>query len=222
MRRKLLFLPLVLCAGIAHLHAQVQANNKINKTSLHYSIRAGISREHLKGTGIGHDPMRFATPRNLSISAAVDLEHPDLKSFVFKFECTYRRQHTQAGAVVPLEGSYKHDMKWATITPEVAVYYKAPMLWKLRLMAGIGLGWNQRKIISNQFTWYDTDGIATKTMPEAMEIRRGELATNLCAAILLANRVELNVKYWRAGMIGRSDVYNMRSKSTILSAGYWF
>lgn len=222
MRRKLLFLPLVLCAGIAHLNAQDQALNKFNKKWLHYSVRPGVSWEYLKGRGHWADAMHFNTPRNLSVSAAVDLEHPELKSFVFRFECTYRRQHTNAWGDIPLYGICKHDIKFATITPEVAVYYKTPMLWKLRLMAGIGLGWNQRKVIANQFTWYDTDGIATKTTPALEEIRRHEFATNLCAAILLANRIELNVKFWRSGRLTPPYLYAMKSKSTILSAGYWF
>jgi len=216
--RNYLFLSLMLAIGnplLAQDSLQTGASNKW----VYFSIRPGINIDYFKTEGYEVSNIKYTTAKRFVISAAIDLDNPEMKGFMVRAEVTYRNQRFHGEGKEDIMGYTKYDFHFRTFTPEFSLLYKVPWHSKFQVYGGGGVGWNARKIVTNQGTIYYGD--TPWTYPHALYLNDQEWSLSLSAGVLFKNRIELSAKLFRSEMSDAS-LNEALSKSKLIMATYRF
>jgi hypothetical protein len=186
---------------------------------VYFSIRPGVSVDYFKTEGYQVSNTKYNTAKRFVISATIDLDNPEMKGFVVRAEVTYRNQRFHGEGYEEIMGFTKTDLRFRTFTPEFSLLYKIPWHSKLQLYGGGGVGWNTRKIVTNQGVIYYSN--RSWQYPDALYLTDQEWSFSLSAGLMFKNRIELSTKLFRSEMSDAS-LYDAGAKSKVIAITYRF
>jgi hypothetical protein len=217
--RKYLFLSLCVLFTSCKVIAQDSLESESTNKWVYFSIRPGVNVDYFKTEGYQVSNTKYKPASRFVISAAIDLDNPEMKGFLVRGEVTYRDQRFHGEGHEQIIGFTKTDFRFRTITPELSLLYKIPWRSKLQIYAGGGLGWNTRKISKNEGVIYYGD--RPWRYPNALYLTDQEWSFSLSAGLMFKKRIELSAKLFRSEMSDAS-LYDVRAKSKIIAVTYRF
>ncbi|OQP65509.1 hypothetical protein A3860_17750 [Niastella vici] len=217
--RNYLFLSLYMLFANCTLIAQDSLENGATNKWVYFSLRPGVTMDFFKTEGYQVSNTKYNPTKRFVISAAIDLDNPQMKGFLLRGEVTYRDQRFHGEGYEQIIGFTKTDFRFRTITPELSLLYKSPWRSKLQIFAGGGLGWNTRKIVRNEGVIYYGD--RPWRYPHALYLTDQEWSFSLSAGLLFKSRIEISAKLFRSEMSDTS-LYDVGAKSKMVAFTYRF
>ncbi len=215
------YLCLILCTWFLNLAATAQNSSsaKVADKWVYFSLRPGMSVDYLQTDGYQAENIEYKPSTQFIISAAVDIDNPEMNGFVVRGEVTHRYQHFQGEGYEDRWGFLKREFIFRTLTPDVSLLYKVPLKSKLQIYGGGGVGWNIRKIEKNVEIEFSRGEPFSRS--KAFHFTDQEWSLSLSAGVIYKSRFEWRAKYFKSE-ISNATLYTIKAKSLTFSVTYRF
>jgi hypothetical protein len=221
---------LLICFNLTTNHLWAQ-NSPFGEDGVYISLHAGGTINRFKA-GKNIDYLKFSPSIQPYISGLIDFDLVDCKNckaisgLIIRIEMSYRPMNVKANGNISIKRHSEYEIKAHAFVPTVSILYGIPLIRKLRIYAGIGVGWVYTNTSINRLTsyyHYPSGNYNTDVKDNSFELMDDNAGVIFSIGLLYKKRFDLNCSVLRSTWTSQQDLYNeIINRSTSISLGYRF